>query len=162
MSNVKPEEYTVNIQSVMVDGMHFYEARVSELADIHEYADTPQEAYALALDTIETAAEMYAEQGRALPLPITAREVDDFSGRVTLRMAKSLHALVTTAADAEGVSINHYMNTVLAYHIGTRLDKSASTTCREDVFALIDDSREIVNEDHGWQSADRIPLRVLS
>lgn len=118
MSIVKPEDYTITIQSVVVDGEHYYEARVGELADIHEYADTPQEAYALALDTVETALEMYAEQGRVLPLPMTSRDIEDFSGRVTLRMAKSLHALVATAADTEGVSLNHYMNTVLAYHAG--------------------------------------------
>lgn len=47
-----------------------YEARIAELPDVAEYADTYEEAYALAIDTIEVTAEMLANEGKAMLLPM--------------------------------------------------------------------------------------------
>ena len=66
-----------------------------------------QEAYALAIDTIETAAAMFSESGRAFPLP--AQPQDQYSGRVTLRLPKSLHRALANAAEEEGVSLNQHL-----------------------------------------------------
>jgi predicted HicB family RNase H-like nuclease len=60
-----------------------------------------QEAYNLAIDTIETTAELLTEQGKPMPPPIIP--ADDYSGRVTLRLSKSLHRALAKTADDEGV-----------------------------------------------------------
>lgn len=46
-----------------------YEARVIELPDVRDYADTAEEAYALALDTVTVLIEHATERGRPLPPP---------------------------------------------------------------------------------------------
>ena len=42
-----------------------------------------------------------------MPPPIIA--ADEFSGRVTLRLAKSLHRMLAQALGKEGVSLNQYL-----------------------------------------------------
>ncbi|MCD5380434.1 toxin-antitoxin system HicB family antitoxin, partial [Candidatus Gracilibacteria bacterium] len=46
-----------------------FEARIKELPSIAEYADSFEEAYALAIDSIETTMEIFAEKGRVFPIP---------------------------------------------------------------------------------------------
>ena len=88
--------------------------KVKELPDVREYAKSAQEAYALAIDTIETAAAMFNESGRLFPIP--AQPQDQYSGRVTLRLPKSLHRALANAAEEEGVSLNQHLVTALVSH----------------------------------------------
>jgi len=113
---IDPHAYNINIRRDTFEGEVLFEARVKELPDVAEYGETYAEAYDLAVDTIETAAEAYAEQGRAFP----AAQVpaDDYSGRVTLRLPRSLHRAASVAAEAEGVSLNQHLVNVLSYFSG--------------------------------------------
>lgn len=89
-----------------------FEAKVKELPDLAEYADSWQEAYELALDAIDTTATLLAEQGRDMPVP--ASGVEDYSGRVTLRVPRTLHRSLALMAEDEGVSLNQLMVSALA------------------------------------------------
>lgn len=111
-----PHAYHITVRRGEFEGEVCFEARVRELPDLVEYGDTFDEAYALAIDAVETTAAVLAEKGRPMPPP---QEVaDDFSGRVTLRLPKSLHRALNQAAEEEGVSLNHYLVTVLSYYSG--------------------------------------------
>lgn len=111
-----PHDYTISIQKVRIDGDDFFESTIKELPDASMYGESPHEAYELAIDTIETTASMLEEVGREMPAPIVKQQ--DFSGRVTLRIAKSLHQRVATFAEHEGVSLNSYINMILAENVG--------------------------------------------
>lgn len=113
-------DYNINLRRVTVDGERLYEARVHEFPDATEYAETAEEAYELALETVADSLEVLARLGR--PAPEINLPVEDFSGRVTLRLPKSLHARLSSTADAEGVSLNHYLVTLLSHSCGTRFD----------------------------------------
>jgi len=108
--------YNVTIRRAEFDGEVCYEARVRELPDLVDYADTADEAYALAVDSIETTAEALAEKGRAMSGPHQPSE--EFSGRVTLRLPRSLHRALAEAADIEGVSLNQHLVNVISYFSG--------------------------------------------
>ncbi len=71
--------YNIIVRKGNFDGEVFFEAKVKELPDVAEYADSYEEAYLLAIDSLETTAEALAEQGKVMPSPIL--ENDDFSGR---------------------------------------------------------------------------------
>jgi predicted HicB family RNase H-like nuclease len=114
--NIDPHAYNISIRRGMFDGEDLFEARVKELPDVTEYAESYQEAYELAVDTIETAAAAFAEQRR--PFPPAQEPADDFSGRVTLRIPRSLHRALAAAADEEGVSLNAHLVGVLTYYSG--------------------------------------------
>lgn len=104
------ERYTISVRKEIVEGDMLYVARVTELQDVEEYADSRAEAYALAIDTIETAHELCLEKGIIFPEPA----VHDYSqaqasGRITLRIQKTLHANLVKKADYEGVSLNTFI-----------------------------------------------------
>lgn len=108
--------YNITIRYGNYEGEDCYEARVKELPDIAEYGDSAEEAYALAIDSIEVTAEVLAEKGKTMPAPQVIP--DDYSGRVTLRLPKSLHRALAQASEDEGVSLNQYMTSVLTYYSG--------------------------------------------
>jgi len=114
-----PRNYNVSIRRGKFGGEICYEARVKELPDLAEYGDSFKEVYDLAIDAIEATAEIFAEKGRAMPKP--HEDQYDFSGRVTLRIPKSLHRSLANSAEDEGVSLNHYLVSILAHFNGFRM-----------------------------------------
>lgn len=109
-------DYNINIRRTVIEGDELYEARIRELPDVTEYADTATDAYALAIDSIETTAEILRERGKSMPVPY--EPVDDYSGRVTLRLPRSLHRAISEAAGSEGVSLNQHIVGILTYVTG--------------------------------------------
>jgi predicted HicB family RNase H-like nuclease len=122
---IDASKYTITVRKGLFDGEECFEARIAELPDVAEYADSFAEAYNLAIDTIETTAELFAEQGKLMPPPIIP--ADDYSGRVTLRLSKSLHRVLAKTADDEGVSLNQHLTNILNYYAGyANAEKSIS------------------------------------
>lgn len=119
--------YNITIRKGTFDGENCFQAKIVELPDVAEYADTYEEAYSLAIDTIQTTAEIFAQKGKAMPQPIVANE--DYSGRVTLRLPKTLHAALVKKADHEDVSLNQLLVSVLSAYRG--FDTAMQAT-RED------------------------------
>lgn len=115
-TTVNPYAYSITVRKIDFDGDSHFEARVKELPDVREYGESAGEAYELAIDTIETAATMFAEDGRPFPSPAVVQ--DEFSGRVTLRLSKSLHRALAYSAGDEGVSLNQHLVNVLAHDQG--------------------------------------------
>jgi|HubBroStandDraft_1064217.scaffolds.fasta_scaffold08236_6 predicted HicB family RNase H-like nuclease len=101
------ERYAVATRKVVVDGEELWRATVREFPDLAEFADTREEAIALAMDAIETLKKAADEEGRQFPEPFEDEE--EYSGRVTLRMSKSMHREVALRAEAESVSLNSYI-----------------------------------------------------
>ncbi len=114
--NFDAHAYNITVRRGEFEGENLFEARVKELPDLIEYGETYEDAYALAVDAIETTAEAFAEKERTMPEPLVP--ADDFSGRVTLRLPKSLHRALAEAADSERVSLNQQLVNVLAYYSG--------------------------------------------
>jgi len=112
MDNLNPYSYTITIQEIEDDGERIYEATIAELPDAADYAETYNDAYDLAIQTIEGTAELYAESGREFPKP--NKQERKYSGRITLRMPPSLHAKVDHNALKEGVSLNLYLVSIIS------------------------------------------------
>lgn len=114
--SIDPHAYNISVRRGRFDDEVLFEARVRELPDLVEYAETYEDAYDLALDSIVTAAEAFAEQRRSFPE--ASVPFDDFSGRITLRLPRSLHRALAETADREAVSLNQYLVNVLSYFAG--------------------------------------------
>lgn len=113
---IDPHAYNINIRRDIFEGEVLFEARVRELPDLSEYGESYEEAYDLAIDSIETTAIGFEEKGRSFPPAIVP--VDNYSGRVTLRLPLSLHRVMAEASDREGVSLNQHLVNVLTYSSG--------------------------------------------
>ncbi|HAU4888422.1 toxin-antitoxin system HicB family antitoxin [Aeromonas hydrophila] len=110
---INPEEYTVSVRMESVDGERMYVARIQELPDVEEYADTAEFARELALDTIATMYDICQDKGLKFPSPNVA-QAPEASGRVTLRLAKSIHAAAIQRAQFEGISLNQFMSNAIS------------------------------------------------
>ena len=122
---VDASKYTITVRKGLYEGDECFEARVAELPDIAEYADTFEDAYELAIDTIEMTNELLCEQGKDMPQPFPQNEIN-YSGRVTLRIAKTLHRSLVETSNNEDVSLNQHIVNILNYYSGYMHGKSNS------------------------------------
>lgn len=107
MSNFDPSKYTVVVKKQNVDDNLQYSAQALEFPLLYICADTPAEAYNSILETINEFYEDAIEDGDTLPEPIEL--ADQYTGRVTLRMPKSLHKQVDLLSKIDGSSINQFV-----------------------------------------------------
>lgn len=97
--------------------------RVKELPGCASQGDTPEEAMRMIEDAMTGWLELALEDGDPIPEP---RPEEEFSGKFVVRVPKSLHRLLVEAADLDEVSLNQYINTVLALHINFGASKPAA------------------------------------
>ncbi|MGB7815848.1 MAG: toxin-antitoxin system HicB family antitoxin [Methylotenera sp.] len=116
--NFDPEAYTLTIRKELIDNELIYVGKVAELPDVVAFEDTYEEAHQILLDTISSLQEIADEQNRTFPAPFETE--DEYSGRVTLRFTKSLHKSASLMAEREGVSLNQFLNTIVAEAVGER------------------------------------------
>ncbi len=69
MAAIDPHSYNVTVRQIVFEGETLFEARVKELPDARDYAESANDVYDLAIDTIETSAAIFARDGRAFPPP---------------------------------------------------------------------------------------------
>src|SRR5665811_1051182 len=95
-----PESYTITIRKEESDCEILYVGRVAEFPNISAFEETFEAARALVIDSIQTLKRISDEAQVDFPFPYPAPS-DEFSGRVTLRLSKSLHAKVSRIAAQE-------------------------------------------------------------
>lgn len=127
MTNFNPHRYTITIKLVTLDEGDQFEAVVAELPDLVEYGETYDQAYALAADSIEELYKAAKEQGRDFPAPAASRAIEEYSGRITLRMAKSLHASASRLADMDSVSLNSWIVEAVAARVGLDVSRASDS-----------------------------------
>ncbi len=115
--NFDPESYTITIRKEECYGEILYVGRVAEFPNINTFEETFEEARALILDAIQTLKKIADETQANFPFPYPAPS-DEFSGRVTLRLPRSLHAKVSRIASQDDVSVNQFLVTAIASYVG--------------------------------------------
>lgn len=111
---IDASKYTIQIQKVEFEEESYFQAKVKEFPHLDEFADNHQDAYNLAIEAIEASIEALLEKGISVPKPETSKSLDEYSGRVTLRIPRSLHASLAKQAEAEEVSLNHLLVSALS------------------------------------------------
>ena len=88
-----------------------WSASVEELTGCSSRGRTPEEALNAVRAAMTGWIELALEEGREIPEP---KSPTSHSGRLLLRMPRTLHAELTRASDQEGVSLNQFITDVLA------------------------------------------------
>jgi antitoxin HicB len=88
-----------------------------DLPGCSAFGDTQAEAIAELLNAIEAWKEAATKAGNSVPDPSSPGQA---SGKLLLRLPKSLHARVIASASFEGVSLNAYLNVLIAGEDATR------------------------------------------
>lgn len=104
--------YAIQIRRVIEKGETYFKATVAELPHLATYESTPEEAYNVIVDDIEALWESAVELGHPFPTPIPDLG-HSHSGRITLRLPKTLHQTLDIQANAEGVSLNLHVVALL-------------------------------------------------
>ena len=92
-------------------------AAAEELPDCASRADTAEEAIAGLKDAMAAWISAALKEGRDIPEP---RSKSSHSGRLLLRMPRTLHAALVAAAERENVSLNQFITDSLASVVGWR------------------------------------------
>ena len=101
------KQYSYMVEYADVD--EAYIGKCLELG-IMAHGDTQEEAIAAIKEATRVHLLMLSEDGDEIPKPFNLRE---FSGKLNLRMTPEKHKEITLKAKAQGVSINHYINSRL-------------------------------------------------
>lgn len=108
--------YNININKLHEDGQWLFHAKVKEWPDVEGWGDTYAEAYEAAIDAIGDLISLALELGRPFPEPaVDNNTAVESSGRFTARLPKGLHKRLKDNADAEGVSLNQYVVSILSF-----------------------------------------------
>ncbi len=86
-----------------------------EMEGLSGLGELPEQALAELKVAVELALEEYAAEGQPYP---AAQELPQYSGQFRLRLPKSLHAMLATRAESEGVSLNTFILSCLAFSLG--------------------------------------------
>jgi predicted RNase H-like HicB family nuclease len=120
MSNLNKDDlfgYSVRLYKLGDEYGGGWGAEVSELKGCFSDGETPEEAINNLKDAILGWIEIAKEDGKTIPPPNIHSE-EEYSGKFTVRVPKSIHKLLVEKAEQEGVSLNSYINTVLSYNMG--------------------------------------------
>ena len=102
-------------------------ATVEELPGCEAHGATPARAAAAAQEAIERWIVQARAEGREVPPPGAAAS---HSGRLLVRMPRSLHAELTRASEREGTSLNAYIVAVLSASVAWRRPGDARRRAR--------------------------------
>jgi antitoxin HicB len=100
-----------------------YRAEIAEFPGCIAVGDTAAEAIASLQDVAESWLESMLARNRPVPEPL---ETIDFSGKLVLRLPKSLHKKAALAAERDGVSLNQFIMNSVAEHVGMRAGQALS------------------------------------
>lgn len=105
------------------DGTYF--AQIREFPGCIASADTSAEA----LVQIEEVAQSWIEAALARRQKIPEPAVEsEYSGKLVVRLPKSLHEKAALAAERDGASLNSLINTAIAFYVGGAEQKAAFTS----------------------------------
>jgi len=167
-----PDIYTITIRKETVDGETCYVGRVAEFQNVSAYEDTHEAALTTIRNVLTAIASLAKDKGQALPAPQT--ELDEIpSGRITLRMPRSLHAKVLKRAKHEDTSANQIINIAIAEYItGIDIAERAVEIIRDSTennisytkYVVQTDSQHISFTDNNtmWQGKPNVNIRPLA
>jgi len=118
------------------DGTYF--AEILEFPGCFAEGQNPNEAYKNLEKVAESWIEAALDQGQEIPEPFATR---DFSGRIALRIPKSIHKQSAKFAEMDGTSLNQFFLTAIAARVGAeefyeRLSNRLEAKCMTFVTAL--------------------------
>lgn len=114
MSDVKKIDYAVHLRPLDDDEGGGWLATVPDLPGCMSDGETREEAVENVAGAIESWLEQAEEDGREVPLPNSSK------GQWRQRVPKTLHESLKHLAEAEGVSLNQLVTTLLAEFVGRR------------------------------------------
>lgn len=119
-------------------------ATVPKLPGCMSDGETPDEALKNVEDAIKCWLDTAKELGREIPDADEYKSEDEFSGRLSLRIPKSLHRTISIQAEKEGCSINQLITMYISMGVGNEFGKNQvliNIDASSDVFQKLVDEQ---------------------
>ena len=132
----KPLEYYLGLRypvTLVPEAEGGYTATINDLPGCVSVGETAEEVLSMIEDARRLWLEVAYEHGDEIPLPSTERE---YGGRVLVRMPPRLHRRLLEQAEAEGVSLNQHIVTLLAEASALNVVRRELGGLRSDLQAL--------------------------
>lgn len=107
--------YSVNLIRLAEEDGGGWFAEVPELKGCIADGSDPDQALNSLKNVVEIWLEVAQEEKKEIPSPRIYVD-SEYSGKFTLRIPKTLHRLLAQHADREGVSLNQYVLSLVAYN----------------------------------------------
>ncbi len=118
-------DYNILIEKLTEDDGGGYIARVPALPGCIADADTPEELIPKIFNAIDDYIALKKKLNQSIPTPEHYNTDIVPSGKMSLRLPRTLHAQLTNQAEKEGCSINTLAITYLSMGIGNSFGKTA-------------------------------------
>lgn len=99
-----------------------YVVEIPELPGCLSQGESVEDALEMIKDAKKGWIEIALEDGREIPEP--ARDPEEYSGKLNIRIPKSLHRILSEKAKEENISLNQYINYQLSRGVGHPTRKS--------------------------------------
>ena len=119
----KERNYKIELTKLTDEDGGGFLATVPALPGCMSDGETLEEALANVKDAIKCWIETAEEIGRKIPKEEWYRSEDDYSGKLSLRIPKSLHKQVSDIANKEGCSINQLIMMYISMGVGFEYGK---------------------------------------
>jgi len=117
MSNYGARDYRVEIQTLSkVDGGGY----IAYIGAFDSYGDgeTAEKAMAEVYSVVDDIITLALEDGKRLPQPKMYKDEEEYSGKLTIRIPKTLHKRLAETASKEKVSLNQLLLSYVSYGYG--------------------------------------------
>lgn len=112
---VKVAGYPIQVSQLSDEDGGGFQALYPPLArSIVGYGETPAEAVTDLVGLVPSFLDFMAQTGQMVPDAPVEKDWDEFSGKFNVRVPRVLHAQLVELAEAQGVSLNSLIQTVLA------------------------------------------------
>lgn len=154
--------YAIEIRPIVEDdGEKYFQLTIPDLPGFKLYGDTQAEV----LDELDDAKkEWFAASIDENHFIAEPKEVNDYSGRVTVRMPKTLHKKLDKSAKEEGISLNAIINFLLNenYHNDQANFLSSKIDHLADIIAGKQFLKNVYNVSYNIKSNDQPRLESVA
>lgn len=117
-----------------------YFVQIPDLTGCFSQGETAEEALEMIEDAKRSWIEVELEEMRPIPEP---REIEEFSGRILLRMGRDLHKKLSDQSTREGISLNLYIVSLLSEAVGIKKTEFEVQAILEKVNNLVSQPRPL-------------------
>ena len=151
MENYKMEIYCIETTEGLQWNVEF-----PEVPGCGGAGDTVDEAIQDARINLSVHLDYLREEGLPVPVPCLSLPIAEFSGKLSLRIPRSLHKKIAEYAQKEDVSINSYINNALSEYMGQTkafdaIRKDLVESLQQNTYNIITSQLVMNLTEKGWK-----------
>ncbi|HOZ02853.1 MAG TPA: type II toxin-antitoxin system HicB family antitoxin [Bacilli bacterium] len=116
-----------------------FEVAFNDFPSVVGAGDTPEEAIKEAYQNLEIFIEDCEEHSIPLPNPSKTNYLDEYSGKITIRLPKTLHRDLSEYAKRDGMSLNAIAIEAIRFYLSSSSMENLTTHIKEQINLYLED-----------------------